>query len=355
MPNTNRLALFDVVKGIAIFMVVMGHVLTMCVRQIDSAAAFKLLGEVHMPLFFFVSGFFTGRRDDHGNLRLPPYGRRALQLLIPMVAVSTLWIFWFPVSGLQSPLVSTFAGLWTDPWKNGYWFTPVLFVIMVIYGGVTPLLSRWRGAAGQCAAIVVAATALYVGADYVPDFYKGVFSTDLIARFFPVFALGAVAGLHKDAFMSFCRRPWVLAATIIGSAVLLAYVCWYWRYPFMPMWALEPSRSLMHVCLATAATGVLAPWCAGGGKAVALWSFVGRKSLAVYLLHYFFLFPLGAIRPWLEAVDLAFVPLVTVAALVAVPVVAVTLGVAYIVSSSAPLAFLLTGEPLKSSVKNAKS
>ena len=41
----------DLLKGIAIFMVVMGHVLTMCIRGIDSAALFKIIGEVHMPLF----------------------------------------------------------------------------------------------------------------------------------------------------------------------------------------------------------------------------------------------------------------------------------------------------------------
>ena len=47
-----RQPLPDLLKGIAIFMVVMGHVLTMCIRGIDSAALFKIIGEVHMPLFF---------------------------------------------------------------------------------------------------------------------------------------------------------------------------------------------------------------------------------------------------------------------------------------------------------------
>ncbi len=345
MTTTSRLALFDVVKGIAIFLVVMGHVLTMCIRQIDSAAAFKILGEVHMPLFFFVSGFFTGRRAPDGTLRLPPYGKRALQLLVPMVVVSTIWIFWFPVSGLESPLNSTFEGLWTDEWKNGYWFTPVLFVIMVLYGAVTPLVGRMQGAAARVAVVVAVSAAVFVGASFVPDFYRGVFSTGLIARFFPVFALGAIAGLHKEGFMDLCRRPWALAVAIVGSGILLSYVCWYWRYPFMPLWVLDPVRGLMHIFLAVAAIGVLAPWCANGGKAVGVWSYIGRKSLPIYLLHYFFLFPLGAVRPALQALDLAFLPLLAVAAFVAVFVVAITLGTTYIINSSRPLAFLLLGEP----------
>ena len=57
-----RQPLPDLLKGIAIFMVVMGHVLTMCIRGIDSAALFKIIGEVHMPLFFFISGYLGFRR-----------------------------------------------------------------------------------------------------------------------------------------------------------------------------------------------------------------------------------------------------------------------------------------------------
>lgn len=45
------MAAFDVLKGIAIYLVVMGHVLTMCIRDIDSAVLFKLVGEIHMPIF----------------------------------------------------------------------------------------------------------------------------------------------------------------------------------------------------------------------------------------------------------------------------------------------------------------
>ena len=77
-------------------MVVMGHVLTMCIRGIDSAALFKIIGEVHMPLFFFISGYLGFRRLPAGTVSRPPLGRRALRLLLPMLAVSTLWIYYFP-------------------------------------------------------------------------------------------------------------------------------------------------------------------------------------------------------------------------------------------------------------------
>lgn len=39
-----RYAVLDVMKGVAIFLVVMGHVLTMCIREIDRASLFKFIG-----------------------------------------------------------------------------------------------------------------------------------------------------------------------------------------------------------------------------------------------------------------------------------------------------------------------
>ena len=77
-------------KGIAIFMVVMGHVLTMCVREIDRAAIFKFIGEVHMPLFFFISGWMAMRLGEGGNVATPSLLPRAKRLLLPMLGASTL-------------------------------------------------------------------------------------------------------------------------------------------------------------------------------------------------------------------------------------------------------------------------
>lgn len=44
--NKPRMHYMDLLKGIAIFMVVMGHVLTICIRDIDAATIFKIIGEV---------------------------------------------------------------------------------------------------------------------------------------------------------------------------------------------------------------------------------------------------------------------------------------------------------------------
>ena len=72
-----RIEYFDLLKGIAIFLVVMGHALTMCIRGIDAAFLFKLIGQVHMPIFFFISGFLTYK----DTFAPPALKKRFLQLI----------------------------------------------------------------------------------------------------------------------------------------------------------------------------------------------------------------------------------------------------------------------------------
>lgn len=339
---SQRQPIFDVLKGIAIFMVVMGHVLAICVRGIDRATLFKLLGEGHMPLFFFISGYFCFKRLPDGAVAVPDYGKRVLQLIVPMVVVSTAWIYYFPVSGLESPFISDWGGLWGDASKNGYWFTPVLFVLMLIYCLSIPVLHRVRGAAWQALFVLAVWAAMLVGYEFVSAQVSSALSLIFIVRFFPVFMFGAIARDHKEAFARFYHSSWAMTIGLPLGVLILSYVGWFWRYPFMPSWSLEPCRSLLHLCIVAVGFSAVRGW-APEGAATRLWSYLGRKSLAIYLLHYFLLFPMGFCRGWLESMDLANLPLAVFSAAVAACVIAGVLVICALIDRSPLLSLLLTG------------
>ena len=317
-----RLHYFDMLKGIAIFMVVMGHVLTMCVREIDRAAIFKFIGEVHMPLFFFISGWMAMRLGEGGNVAMLP---RAKRLLLPMLGASTLWLYYFPLSGLESPLVSTWEGLWSNEWKNGYWFTLVLFEIFAVYAAITPLLSRCRNIWGGIAVTAAAWAVLLACQAIMPPMWVGISSLGLAATFFPIFMAGALAKKHKDGFDRICKSSGAVTAALIVTALCLAFVCWPWKYGFANEYNLIAARVILHLSLAVIAVATVKPWSeqafsperSAPGRFANMWRFIGTRSLSVYLLHYFFLFPLGAARPALEALGLSFTPLFVFSATVA--------------------------------------
>ncbi len=347
---------FDVIKGIAIFMVVMGHVLTMCIRYIDQALAFKLIGQTHMPLFFFIAGYFSYRGERSPQVATL-LGRRFVQLIVPMVVVGALWLWYFPYSGLQSPLDSTLQGALADEWKNGYWFPLVLFEITVIYQVAAPLLRLGRNAVGDIAlTVIVSAVIGWIALGLLPADVVACGSLGLTATFLPVFMIGAMARKHAEGFKALYTNSWVALSAIVVGAVTVYMSMYYWEFELMASPAFELIVTVVwHLCLAVIAFAVITPWTDRtitnqpkvgthpGASAMALWCLLGRESLGIYLLHYFFLFPMPMAQEPLRALGLGFVPTLAVAAVVAALIVAVTLAAIRIVKISRPLAMLLIG------------
>lgn len=361
-----RLHYFDMLKGIAIFMVVMGHVLTFCVRGIDRASLFKFIEQVHMPLFFFISGWLTYKVNEQGLLKTPNLVSRAKRLLVPMVIVSTLWIFYFPHSGLESPLNSTFVGLWSSTWKNGYWFTLVLFQIILIYCVFAPLFGKLRGALQWISAIAVIWVALVAAVINFPTDIIEYVSFDLTATFWPVFMSGLVAARYRETFGKITNNSYLVGGAIVVCGVLIYFLSWPWEFEFMDISLAVPMavKAIFHVSLAIVAIAVVKPWSekafsdnASGftNRIAKTWQYLGNKSLAIYLLHYFFLFPLGCCQGALDAMKVSFTPLVFFSAFVASGIIVVTLGADAIISRSAILSFLLTGSVTHNKQKTIKS
>lgn len=349
MPK-ERLHHFDLLKGVAIFLVVMGHVLTMCVRDIDGAVLFKIIARVHMPLFFFISGWFTWRDD-----RAPALGRRSLQLLLPMLVVSSLWILYFPASGLGTPLDSTFPGLWSDVWKNGYWFTPVLFVIIALYAAVARLMGRLRPAG--CIALALAVWGALLALDFLalPRTVSDALSLPLVSAFWPAFVFGILARRYRLGFDAVVRSSVCQTVALAALAVTLYITAWPWEFG-VSEFGVVLIQTLTHICLAVVALGVFSAWAARAyapersrpGRLAQMWELLGRESLAIYLLHYFFLFPMGWARPWLEATHLSVVACAAFSVFWAALITAAVLLTIALIRPSRLLSLLLTGSPAPS-------
>ncbi len=347
-----RLRYFDMLKGVAIFLVVMGHVMTFCVREIDRATIFKFIEQIHMPLFFFISGWFTVKLNESGRMIFPKLGPRAVRLLLPMLVVSTIWIFYFPHSGLESPLNSTFEGLWTNGWKNGYWFTLVLFVIVLIYAAITPLLNLCRNLHGYVAVALVASGLLIYAYASLPSIVVEIFSLELIATFFPIFMVGVIARRYRDGFMKIVHSSaWQTVAILVVALTL--YMC-SWRWEFnLDTTSVIYVKIVLHIFLAIVAMNVFEKWAdtafaedarPAANRMARVWEYLGTQSFAIYLLHYFFLFPMGSFfRPMLESVNVSFVPLGVFAAFWASIIIATVLGVVKLLEPSKILSLLLCG------------
>ena len=336
VKNGGRVPYLDLMKGVAIFLVVMGHVIAMCIRGLDRAFIFKLIEQTHMPIFFFVSGFLTYK----AGFRAPNLRKRLLQLIVPMLVITPLWVWYFPHSGLQSPLSNNLPDLYRSYWKDGYWFPLCLFELFLLYWPLSQVLARIKSFAGQVVVLVVAYAALIA---LSLAFSDEAANTDylglgLLARFFPVFMIGVMARKAGDAFQQLLHNPWAISVTMLVTAVALFAMAYPWDAlgddPAVWSGAAFAIRPVLHLGIAMLVIRLVEPWAASQMPADATvrpnavtryFNLLGNESLGIYLLHYFFLFPLTVLQEPLNAMSVQFLPMALVSALLAVPITGITL------------------------------
>jgi len=187
---SGRLSGFDIVKALAIFLVVAGHVWRglHIAGMIPDAGLFARVDDAiylfHMPLFFFLSGlFFQTRGGFVAVLR-----SRTMLLIWPMM----LWC-WID-AGLKTAAgieQMSLAALVAAPFPPGgvYWFLLALFLLNLLAAALSalPLIPRLVA----MAVIVLAATFglidvrpldfLFPTIIYLPEFFAGV-AFSLLAR-----------------------------------------------------------------------------------------------------------------------------------------------------------------------------
>lgn len=341
----NRLRYFDTIKGVAIFLVVMGHVLTMCIRDIDQAFSFKMIGHIHMPLFFFISGYFTYKEKNGLQYILPNLKQRFLQLIVPVLVTGSLWVIYFPHSGLSSPFLHGFTGFWTDLWKNGYWFTLALFQILLIYSFLTIILKRQKKIISQLITIGITWFLIIIFNRLIPEYYDKIIGISWLTHFFPIFMIGVMAKKYHNTIMSAINTDLAMTLCLLIASIALYIQCYPWEFEWIKGGVMLVIKIILHISVAIIAIICARSWeNHAPSKMFNLFSYIGRESLSIYLLHYFFLFPLSFLQDPLRDMGLGFVPTVTIAAVVASIVIAIVLGVNYIISHSRLLRLLLVGK-----------
>ena len=123
---SNRISYFDQMKGVAIILVVVGHIMQFAFGYSQSDVV-RMLGIFHMPIFFYISGYFLYKEEPDVTGMLCKLYKRVLNLLIPYLVFGMLWC---QFTGTSFIALLTSGG-------GSYWFLWVLFLLstfFIIYG-----------------------------------------------------------------------------------------------------------------------------------------------------------------------------------------------------------------------------
>lgn len=346
-----RIDWIDSLRGLAILLVVFGHVSRVSFEAAPGVLS-ALFSYVNMPLFFFLSGFVAWRagRQWTAAFALRQLGGKALHLLVPFALFFAVKVW--KLDGI--PLRDALA----DPMKCGYWFLPVLFYMFAAWYAVCRITAR-AGAERFRDALLVATAFVLLAAGFLlrkgsdsPAWFSGL----LFCRFFHFFVAGLLARKYEARFFRLFRPAGMTALVVLffgmmlvlgrsvagatvgdalqgafGSLALFGVVVKYVPLPYAGL------------LLAFGFFYKYREDVGRGRPAGRMLQYVGRRTLDIYLIHYFLLPVLPFVGPFFTDYpnDLLYV-----AATVAVSVLVMTFSllVGSIVRMSDPLAALLFGQ-----------
>ncbi len=218
-----RLYYIDNLKGLLIFLVIMGHCIQCTDPDFDHNMAFRYIYSFHMPLFMAVSGFVSYKPVITGDT----VRKRFKQLIIPFLS-------WAMVGCYIHHDWHCFFDKIMHP-DSGLWFLWALFFIvllMKICDSVRSYLNVWLEY------VVCMLSLLLIGVMAVLKFK--LFGFQFIAWYLPFYAIGFFGRKYQYLW----ERPGRTASWVL--MVLFLFMAFWWMRKEPPLFMSENSHVIYN-------------------------------------------------------------------------------------------------------------
>lgn len=293
----NRIYWIDALRGFTMFLVVFGHTLSSeGINAYDDTLSILFI-TFRMPMFFFVSGFIAYKSWEYWNLSF--YKQKILNKAKVQLIPTFIFFSFFCISNGISPLSFFKYGL------GGYWFTLVLFEMFCIYYTISFLTRPLKGSFLNIILVVLSCggilVLLYLRNDGT---LWNILCLENLTKYFQFFTFGLLAKKYKDKFFYLLENDkFITVFTIIFVTCLFA-ICTVndirMQYGII--------GSFIHDILVRYA-GILVvlsyfyskrTYFEQDSKIKHIMCFVGKRTLDIYMIHYFLLPNIPMIKPFFE-------------------------------------------------------
>ncbi|HBJ15153.1 MAG TPA: hypothetical protein DDY80_11135 [Parabacteroides merdae] len=262
-----RIYELDYIRGIAMLMVVMGHVLLFSLK-IEHTALIGIIGICEMPLFFVVSGYLTHKeREENFERMLSRLLIRSRTLLVPLVV-------WSIVRNICDGTVSYSL---SDIYRGGYWFFLALWWCDVLNMFSAYLSKKFRlGMLGDALLYGFVYAVILLGRIKNIDL-GGVLPVQSVQYYFPFFVMGLL--MRKYQFLN----GMVLNKYSYAVGMLLLIIGWYFSFiESFVIWFVAALGAVVVVWMACREIN-------SDLKVARILSIVGMNTLPIYAIHYLFI------------------------------------------------------------------
>lgn len=299
----DRLVYIDALRALAILFIVFGHLPMYAYgeahRELISVRSFTSM--VQIPLFFFISGFLYSTKwiKEHNNRTAECCGNRigggkifylyalGKRLLIPILVWGMIYCTWQKIPYMQAVV---------DMYKAGYWFTFTLFEFYIMQMLLELIARRFAITNRSLKYILMGLGVSVVSYLFLLPLVTdslGIFSGLLGVKqmhYYFFFFLGILVRIYLYDFKR-CKYKEQVMAGITLLFVGLAVSYWIIGAQFSGVWfhALWILFQMTGLLLLFAFFYHNRNFFIGGRKIPVVMSYIGQRTLDIYLLHYFFL------------------------------------------------------------------
>lgn len=290
--NSDRNITIDVLRGIAILLVVLGHTMTGCTDNSESSFLFNVLWTIQMPLFFLISGYVTKYSRTVATLKdyIEFVGKKTFSYLLP-------WVVWtFLIRGIifgeASYLNIKFIMFNMD---TGYWFLFSLWTIVMIYGAARFICEKIAGNRSELFQFSIFTLGYLLGMAVLVligvKFGLTFLCIKLTLYYMPFYFLGYM-------FSEFEKRNYINKLSFLTELIVaIALAVWIGLMLRFNFSAIDDNLTGIMLRIAASLSGSIAV-CGLISKSIKkinslkIWKFLsyaGKKSLEIYLMHYLLL------------------------------------------------------------------
>ena len=271
--------------------------------QIRWSAALQFFLLFRMPLFFFISGFLAYKASRVWNART--LGELTLKKMRVQIIPTVVFFLLFLAMVPTTPFLHNLDEALASSMKAGYWFTIVLLYMLLtfyLFSYVESKLFRWYPTPPILILLLFIVSLCMFETCYLPRHfswalgYKGqpnefLNYTSLVEmfRYFPFFLYGAIVHRYWERAQRLMDSRWFFPVVVVLALLTtLEVIKWH---NLRLEWASLPHTLAMFLLL-TMVFMFFRHYSDFFSDKTALGrglQFIGRRTLDIYLLHYFFL------------------------------------------------------------------
>lgn len=264
MENFKRIKYLDSLRGFAILLVVVGHLIQYNYHDFLNSYLFNVIYSFHMPLFFFISGSVRALHGEYQQgfrVFCNTIGKRFYALVVPSIVWSSI-----------VPLFCLNTADFSFSLKSGYWFLNTLFVIDFLWDVFS-----------------------FVKVKFKKKFFFSIIALALIAIFYVLgikrisisYLIMYIIGFYFQRY-NFIKKM----NGYIYSFLLLIFLLFVGSFRYGYDISGSPERVWLQMPLSICASFCLvyffSIWELSKGKIFTVLGFLGRYTLGIYLAHFAF-------------------------------------------------------------------